>query len=56
MDSAERCRAQLAECRRLVPLAHSEAEATVLRSLARSWSMIANQTDRYEEIMKVAGK
>jgi hypothetical protein len=28
------------------------AEATILTSLARSWKMIANQTDRYVAIMK----
>jgi hypothetical protein len=51
MDSAERCRAQLAECRRLVPLAKSVAEATVLKNLVRSWKMIANQTALYDEII-----
>jgi hypothetical protein len=51
MDSAERCRAQLAECRRLVPLAKSAAEATVLKNLVRSWKMIANQTALYDEII-----
>jgi hypothetical protein len=43
MDSAERCRSQLAECRKLLPLAKSEAESTVLKNLVRSWKMIANQ-------------
>jgi hypothetical protein len=33
-------------------LAQSGAEATILTSLARSWKMIANQTDRYVAIMK----
>jgi hypothetical protein len=33
-------------------LAQSGAEATILTSLARSWKMIANQTDRYIAIMK----
>jgi hypothetical protein len=51
MDSAERCRAQLAECRRLLPLAKSVAEATVLKNLVRSWKMIANQTGLYDEII-----
>jgi len=54
MHSAEYCRIQSEECRRLVPLAQSEAEATVLRSLSRSWAMIANQSDRYAEITKKA--
>jgi hypothetical protein len=51
MDSADHCRDQLAECRRLLLLAHSEAEATVLKLLVRSWRMIANQTDRYVELV-----
>jgi hypothetical protein len=51
MDSEERCRAQLAECLRLMPLAKSPAEATVLKSLARSWKMIANQMALYDEII-----
>jgi hypothetical protein len=52
MHSAEYCRIQSEECRCLVPLARSEAEAAVLRSLSRSWVMIANQSDRYAESRK----
>jgi hypothetical protein len=52
MDSAEHCRMQAEECRRLLALAQNEAEATVLRYLSRSWVMIANQIDRYVEIVK----
>ena len=51
MDTADHCRDQLAECRRLLPLAHSEAETTVLKLLVRSWRMTANQTDRYVELI-----
>jgi hypothetical protein len=51
-DSAEQCRDQLAECRRLMPLAKSPAEATVLKNLVRSWKMIANQMALYEAILK----
>jgi hypothetical protein len=40
MHSAEYCRIQSEECRGLVPLAQSEAEATVLRSLSRSWAIL----------------
>jgi hypothetical protein len=50
MESAERCRSQLAECRRLLPMAQSKAESTVLKNLVRSWKMIANQLALYEEI------
>jgi hypothetical protein len=51
MDSADHCRDQLAECRRLLVSAHSEAEATVLKLLVRSWRMTANQTDRYVDLV-----
>jgi hypothetical protein len=56
MDSAERSRGPLEECRRLVPLAQSAPEATVLRSLARSGAMIANQTVRYAGILRTAAR
>jgi hypothetical protein len=52
MDSAEHCRIQPEECRRLLALAQNEAQASVLTYLSRSWVMIANQTDRYVEIVK----
>jgi hypothetical protein len=52
MDNADRCRTQADECHRLLLLATSGAEATILTSLMRSWKMIANQTDRYVAIMK----
>jgi hypothetical protein len=52
MDHADRCRTQADECHRLLLLAQSGAEATILTSLMRSWKMIANQTDRYVAIMK----
>jgi hypothetical protein len=52
MDHADRCRRQADECHRLMLLAQSGAEATILTSLTRSWKMIANQTDRYEIIKR----
>jgi hypothetical protein len=52
MDKADRCRTQADECHRLMLLSESGAEATILTSLARSWKMIANQTDRYVAIMR----
>jgi hypothetical protein len=51
-DSAEHCRIQADECRRLLALAENEAEALALKYLARSWVAIANQVDRYVEIGK----
>lgn len=52
IHEASRCRTQSEECHRLMLLAESGAEATILTSLYRSWKMIANQTDRYVAIMK----
>jgi hypothetical protein len=52
MNEAGRCRVRAEECHRLMLLAQSGAEATILTSLTRSWKMIANQTDRYVAIMK----
>jgi hypothetical protein len=36
-DSAEHCRIQADECRRLLALSENEAEALALKYLARSW-------------------
>jgi hypothetical protein len=52
INEANRCRTQAEECHRLMLVAQSGAEATILTSLTRSWKMIANQTDRYVAIMK----
>jgi hypothetical protein len=52
MDPADRCRTQANECHRLMLLAQSGPEATILTSLTRSWNMIANQTDRYVAILR----
>jgi hypothetical protein len=52
MDTAEHCREQLEKFQKALPLAKSVAEATVLKNLARSWKMIANQMALYEAILK----
>ena len=52
MDSAQHCLNQSAECRRLMKLAATEAEAYALGLLARSWSGLAGQIDRYNTIMR----
>jgi len=52
MHNAEHCRTQAQECRRLLALPQSEAAAQALKNLCRSWVMIANQTDRYAEIVR----
>jgi hypothetical protein len=52
MDSAQHCLDQSAECRRLLKSAQSEAEAQVLKNLSQSWSRLAGQIDRYNEIVR----
>jgi hypothetical protein len=52
MDSAQHCLDQSAECRRLIQLARSEAEAYALKLLARSWSGLAGQIDRYNALVR----
>jgi hypothetical protein len=56
MDSAQHCRDQSAECRRLMKLAQSEAEAEVLRNLSISWARLAGQIDRYNAIVREQGR
>jgi hypothetical protein len=56
MDSAQQCRDQSTECRRLVKLAQSEAEAHALKNLARSWAGLAGQIDRYNALMREQGR
>jgi hypothetical protein len=55
MNSAQHCRDQSAECVRLMRLARSEAEAEVLKNLSQSWSRLAGQIDRYNEIVRTQG-
>jgi hypothetical protein len=52
MDSAQHCLDQSAECRRLMKLARSEAEAYALKLLGRSWSGLAGQIDRYNALVR----
>jgi hypothetical protein len=52
MDSAQHCLDQSAECRRLLKLAQSEAEARALKIISRSWSGLAGQIDRYNAIIR----
>jgi hypothetical protein len=56
MDSAQHCLDQSTECRRLVKLAQSEAEAHALKNLARSWAGLAGQIDRYNALMREQGR
>lgn len=52
MDSAQHCLDQSAECRRLMKLAQSEVEARVLKNLSQSWSRLAGQINRYNELVR----
>jgi hypothetical protein len=52
MDNADYCRRQAQECRRLLRLSQSEAQAQVLGNLCNSWVRLANQVDLYAEIMR----
>jgi hypothetical protein len=52
MDSAEHCKDQSAECRRLMGIAKSAAEAEVLNNIAQSWSRLAGQVERYNALIR----
>jgi hypothetical protein len=52
MDSAQHCLDQSAECRRLMKLAQTEVEARVLKNLSQSWSRLAGQIERYNELVR----
>jgi hypothetical protein len=52
VNTAQHCLDQAEECRRLMKVAHSEAEAYALKILARSWLGLAGQIDRYITLMR----
>jgi hypothetical protein len=52
MDSAQHCLDQSAECRRLLKLAQSEAEARALKVISRTWLGLAGQIDRYNALVR----
>jgi hypothetical protein len=52
MHTAQYCLDQSAECRRLIQSARSEADAYALKLLARSWSGLAGQIDRYNALLR----
>jgi hypothetical protein len=55
MNDVDYCRRQAQECRRLLRLPQSEAQAQVLRNLCNSWVRLANQADLYAEIVRREG-
>jgi hypothetical protein len=52
MDSAQRCREQAAECVRLMNSALTKDQARLLENISISWSRLAGQIDRYNELMR----
>jgi hypothetical protein len=52
MDTAKHCQDQSEECRRLMQLASTEAEAQALKILSRSWAGLAGQIDRYNALVR----
>jgi hypothetical protein len=52
MDNADYCRRQAQECRRLLRLPQSAAQAQALKNLCHSWVRLANQTDLYAQVVK----
>jgi hypothetical protein len=52
MFQAERCRVLASECHELALASGSDLQKTLLTNLSRSWSGLANQTDRYVEFLK----
>jgi hypothetical protein len=52
MDSAQRCRDQAAECIRLMNSAPTKDQARLLENISISWSRLAGQIDRYNELVR----
>ena len=46
------CREQSAECRRLLKITQSEAEAMALRNISQSLTRLAGQIDRYNALVR----
>ena len=56
MDTPQHCIDQSKECRRLVNLARSDAEAQALRIISRTWLGLAGQIDRYNALVRGQGR
>ena len=52
MDSAQRCRDQAAECIRLMDLAPTKDQARTLRNISFSWSRLAGQIERHNQLAR----
>jgi hypothetical protein len=49
MADAHECRRQAAECTRLAETDIAPQSEVIMRSMARSWTALANQMDRLDE-------
>ena len=56
MQALQYCREQSAECRRLLKIAQSEAEAVALRNISQSLTRLAGQIDRYNALVRDNGE
>ena len=57
MLTAEQCKAHAEECKRLAAAPGVSARrTTVLRTMIRSWTALANALDRYDDIVREDSK
>jgi hypothetical protein len=52
MVSARHCRDHTAECVRLTKSATTKDQAEVLRNISASWSRLAGQIERYDDLVR----
>jgi hypothetical protein len=52
MESAQRCKDQAAECICLMNSAPTKDQARSLRNISFSWSRLAGQIDRYNQLAR----
>ena len=52
MDSTQRCRDQAAECHRIMSNAPTKEQAQLLGNMSSSWSRLAGQIDRYNQLAR----
>ena len=52
MDSTQRCRDQAAECRRIMKSAPTKDQAQLLGNMSSTWSRLAGQIDRYNQVAR----
>jgi hypothetical protein len=52
VDSTQRCRDQAAECLRIMNSAPTKDQAQLLGNMSISWSRLAGQIDRYNQLAR----